>query len=137
MALRVNPSIVPEVFESARRQFGIAGGVLDVAVSEVLLDRPRILPVVGQFISGGVAEHVWVNLERDASLAPSPVDDFADCINGERSLALTDEHGPTSKSRLATSAHGSSQTPLFTTIQPSCPGWSRSTRRTAIAKRWP
>ena len=87
-----NGSITPEVFESIRCQFGIAGGVLDVAVSQVLLDRPGILPIVGQFVSGGVAQHMWVNLERDAGLAPSPVDDLAYCINGERSLALADKH---------------------------------------------
>ncbi len=87
-----NGSITPEVFESIRCQLGIAGGVLDVAVSEVLLDRTRILPVVGQFVSCGVAQHVWVNLERDAGFAPSPVDDLAYCIDGERSLALADKH---------------------------------------------
>ena len=87
-----NGSITPEVFESIRCQLGIAGGVLDVAVSQVLLDRPRILPVVGQFVSCGVAQHMWVNLERDAGLAPSPVDDLAYCIDGERSLALADKY---------------------------------------------
>src|ERR1035441_1295554 len=61
-----NGSITPEVFESIRCHLGLAGGVLDVAVSEVLLDRSRILPVVGQFVSGGVAQHMWVNLERDS-----------------------------------------------------------------------
>ena len=87
-----NGSITPEVFESIRRQLGIAGGVLDVAVSQVLLDRPRILPVVGQFVPGGMAKHMWVNLKRDASLAPSPIDDLAYRIDGERSLALADKH---------------------------------------------
>src|SRR5664279_5170315 len=87
-----NGSFTPEVFETIRCQLGIAGGVLEVAVSQVLLDCPRILPVVGQFVSGGVAQHMWVNLERDAGLAPSPFDDLTYCINGERSLALADKH---------------------------------------------
>lgn len=61
-------------------------------MSQVLLDRPRTPSVVGQFVSGGVAQHMWVNLECDAGLAPSPVDDLAYCIDGERSLAFTDKH---------------------------------------------
>src|ERR1035441_2396540 len=47
-------SISPEVLEPIRREFGIAGGVLDVAVAQVMLDRPCVLPVVGQLIAGGV-----------------------------------------------------------------------------------
>ncbi len=61
-------------------------------MSQVLLDRPCILPVVGQFVSGGVAQHVWVNLERDSGLAPRSVDDLAYCIDGERSFALAYKH---------------------------------------------
>jgi len=40
-------SISPEVLEPIWSEFGIAGGVLDVAVPQVMLDRPRVLPVVG------------------------------------------------------------------------------------------
>ncbi len=38
-----------------------------------MLDRPRILPVVGQLVARGVAQHVRVNLELDAGLTPGPV----------------------------------------------------------------
>ena len=46
---------MPEILERVSSQFGLAGGVLDVAVAEVMLDRPRILPVVGQLVAGGAS----------------------------------------------------------------------------------
>ena len=36
----------PEVFEPARRQLGIAHGVLDIPVPEVSLQRPRVVALV-------------------------------------------------------------------------------------------
>ncbi len=61
-------------------------------MSQVSLDRPRILPVIGQFVSCGVAQHMWMNLERDAGLAPCLDDDLAYCIDGEWSLAPAYKH---------------------------------------------
>lgn len=64
----------------------------DVPVPEVLLDRPRVLTVVRQFESGGVAQHVWMHGERHSDDAG---DDLADPGRGERPLALGCEHvGP-------------------------------------------
>jgi hypothetical protein len=40
--------IVPEFLESIATEVGIADGVLDVLVPEVVLDRPGVLTVVGQ-----------------------------------------------------------------------------------------
>ena len=56
--------IAPEILEPICRQFGVAGGMLNVAVSQIMLDRPRVLPVVGQLVAGGVAQHV--RMDRDS-----------------------------------------------------------------------
>jgi len=48
--------------------------VLDVAVAEVMLDRPRILSVVSQIVAGGVSH------------------DLAYCIGGKWCLALADKN---------------------------------------------
>mgnify|MGYP006967828330 CR=1 FL=1 len=53
-------------------------------MSQVVLDRARILPVVGQLVAGGVAQHVRVNRKFDAGFASGPPDDLAHCIGGER-----------------------------------------------------
>jgi hypothetical protein len=72
---------------------------------------------------------------RSDALLKIPAQDLkvALILNSDGTLALS----VPSKSRSATSVHGSSRTPLSTTIPPSCPGWSRSTRQAAIRKRCP
>ena len=39
--------IAPEILEPICRQFSVAGGMLNVAVPQIMLDGPRVLPVVG------------------------------------------------------------------------------------------
>jgi len=43
--------------------------VLNVVVAEVMLDRPRILSVVGQLVAGGVSQHMRVDRELEACMA--------------------------------------------------------------------
>jgi hypothetical protein len=35
--------IAPEILEPMCRQFGVAGSMLNVAVPQIMLDRPRVL----------------------------------------------------------------------------------------------
>jgi transposase len=46
--------------EPLRRQCGIACRVLDVAMPEIGLDRARVVAVVGELVTAGMAEHVGV-----------------------------------------------------------------------------
>lgn len=41
-------------------------------MAEIVLDRPRVLAVVGKLIAGGDARHMWVDRELDAGLPPGP-----------------------------------------------------------------
>jgi len=52
-----------------------------------MLDGPRVLPVVGQLVAGGVAQH-----KLDAGLASGSTDDLAHRIGAERRLALAHEY---------------------------------------------
>jgi hypothetical protein len=51
-------SVPPERLEPVGRQVRVAGRVCDVLVAEVVLNRSRVLPVVGQFVAGRVSQHV-------------------------------------------------------------------------------
>ncbi len=73
-------------------QFSISSGVLDVAMAQIMLDRPCVLSVVGEFVAGGVAQHVRVDRKLDAGPPSGPPDDLPHRIGGERRLALADEH---------------------------------------------
>jgi hypothetical protein len=58
----------------------------------IMLDSPRVLPVVGQLVAGGVAQHVRMDRELDAGLASGSTDDLAHRIGAERRLALAHEY---------------------------------------------
>ena len=57
----VNRQSPPKVLEPINGQFGIADGVLDVFMTEVVLQRTSIVAIVRQLVSAGVPEHVRVD----------------------------------------------------------------------------
>src|SRR5450755_290463 len=61
-------------------------------MSEVLLDSPRVLPVVGEFVAGRMTQHVRVDGKREARLPSGAGYDLAHRMRRQRSLALTHEH---------------------------------------------
>jgi hypothetical protein len=44
----------PKIFESLLAQFRVAGGVLDGAMAEPILNGPRVVALIGQCIAAGV-----------------------------------------------------------------------------------
>jgi len=48
----------PEILEPIRRHLRVAHRVLDVLVPEPSLQRPRVVPGIGQGVAAGVAQHV-------------------------------------------------------------------------------
>jgi hypothetical protein len=65
-------SILPEVPEPFTGKLGVPNGVLDVLVPEVLLQGPRVLAVIGEFETAGMAEHVGVHAEWHLRGLPEP-----------------------------------------------------------------
>ena len=60
-------------------------------MAEVVLDRPRVLAVVGQLIPARVAQHVAVNEEREAGSLTSTSDHALIPSHRERGQALGNE----------------------------------------------
>lgn len=56
-------SVPPEALEAVRRELGVAHGVLDVLVPEVVLHGARVVPVVRELVAAGMAEHVRMHLQ--------------------------------------------------------------------------
>jgi hypothetical protein len=48
----------PEVLEPIQRQLGVAHRVLNVAVAQIGLERPRVVPAVGEGEPSGVPQHM-------------------------------------------------------------------------------
>jgi hypothetical protein len=63
----------PKVLEPCRRQFGVANRMLNVAVSEVSLQRPRVVTSVRERVAAGVLEHMRVSFEAKPRLNARPV----------------------------------------------------------------
>ena len=62
--------MLPEVLEPLGRKLRVSNGVLDVLVPEVVLQGARVLAIVGEFETDGMAEHVRVQAKRH--LRPNP-----------------------------------------------------------------
>ena len=63
-------SSLPEVLEAVGGELGVAGGVLDVAMSEPFLDGAGVVLAVGEGEAAGMAQHVWVDGEGSSAATP-------------------------------------------------------------------
>jgi len=52
------PQSTPEVFKPPRRHFGVPDRMLDILMTQVRLQRSRVVPLVGQGVAAGVPQHV-------------------------------------------------------------------------------
>jgi hypothetical protein len=95
----------PYVLEAEGAQFGIAGRVLDGPVPKPILDQPRVMARVGHSIAAGMAEHVGVNLEGEATSFANALDEAVDGVSGERPAALRLEHEGTLRIPLQFAQH--------------------------------
>jgi len=84
--------VLPELFETACRQFGVTDRVLDVLVTQIQLDGARVLAGVRQVKARRVTQHVGV----DGELYPSGLggcrDDVVDRAPRHRATAERGEH---------------------------------------------
>lgn len=65
------PLIPPKILKPIRRQLGIPHRMLNVLMPQVMLNRPRILPIVRQLKPASMAKHVWVSRKIEASPRPA------------------------------------------------------------------
>jgi hypothetical protein len=72
------PSIFPECLEPIWSKLRVLDRVRDVAVPEVVLNRPRVMPVVGQLEPRRVAEHVRVDWEAELGDPAGSAHQFSD-----------------------------------------------------------
>lgn len=68
--------VAEETIKSLGRELRINRRVLNVFVPHIELQSTRVLPIVGQFISGGVAQHMRMNGEAKTGSLASPADDL-------------------------------------------------------------
>jgi hypothetical protein len=67
-------SVLPKPLKSIRRQGGVARGVLDVAVSQIGLQRAGIVAVVRELVATGVSKHMGMGFDAKIGRRRSPLD---------------------------------------------------------------
>jgi hypothetical protein len=91
-AVGVRPLAAPEVLEPLRAHLGVAHRVLNVLVTQIGLQRPRIVALVGESIAAGVPQHVGMGLEAKARLNARPLHQARKASRGEWRAAFGREH---------------------------------------------
>ena len=81
-----------EVTKAGWCQLSVFHRVLNIAVPQIALQRPRIMPRIGQGVAGCVAQHMRVGLETQFGGFTSPLDHAREASGGEGRAALAGEH---------------------------------------------
>jgi hypothetical protein len=81
-------ALSPEILEPIGRHLGVAGGMHDALMAEIMLKRPGIMPIVGELVPAGVPEHVRVNREWHLGSLTEPLDEPVEADGAHRSAAL-------------------------------------------------
>src|SRR5215472_11182715 len=81
-----------KLFEAVGRHFGVSDRVLDVLVPEVVLQRPRVVAIVGELEPTGMAQHVWVDRERHLGSLTDALDEAVETYGAHWSTALGNEY---------------------------------------------
>ena len=74
----------PEVLKPRRTQLGVSDGVLNVFVSKIRLERPRIVPTISQCKSTSMSQHVRMHSELKLGLLAQSGDHLRKSGLGER-----------------------------------------------------
>src|SRR3954453_10248490 len=84
--------LLPKVFKAFGGQLGVPRRMLDVAVAEPLLNGSRVMAIVGQLKSTGMAQHLRVDREGELGRRADARELLAEAGRGHRRQALGGEH---------------------------------------------
>src|SRR6516165_10379798 len=83
---------LPEELEPIRCQLGVSDCVLDVAMAEPSLQRPCVVPCIGQGEAAAVAQHVREDLEGHAGAPAEALEMITKGLGCHWTAALGLEH---------------------------------------------
>jgi hypothetical protein len=85
-------SVPPEALKPIGRQFGVSHGMLNVLVAEVVLKRARVMAVICELITAGVAQHVRMDWKCQCRHLASSCEHLSHCGRSHRPAALCGKH---------------------------------------------
>jgi hypothetical protein len=83
--------IPPKILEPVRGKLGVSHRVLDIAMTQEVLEGASIMTVVGQLVPTTMTEHVRVNGKSDSGILTGPCYDLSHRGGSHWSAALADE----------------------------------------------
>jgi len=90
--VRPTDIITAKVLEPIDGQLGIADGVLDVLMTEIMLERASIVAIVGELVAAGVPEHVRVDAEWHLRGLTEALDEPVEAYGAYGPAALRNEY---------------------------------------------
>src|SRR5262252_1405768 len=85
-------SVPPKVLEPVWRHIGVPDCVLNVLVPEVVLQGPRVVAIVGELESAGMAKHVRVDREWHLGGLADALDEAVETDGTDWPAALRNEY---------------------------------------------
>src|SRR5262245_63925788 len=82
----------PKLFEPVGRHIGVPDRMLDVLVPQVVLQRPRVVAIVGELEPTGMAKHVRVDRKWHLGSFPEALDESVETDGTDWPAALGNEH---------------------------------------------
>jgi hypothetical protein len=92
MAAKQTSVASPKILESIRCHVGVPNSVLNVLVPEIVLQGPRVVAIVGELKTTGMAQHVWVDREWHLGGLPESLDKPVETDGADWPAALGNEH---------------------------------------------
>ena len=84
-------SIFPEPVKPARCQLRVPDSVLNISVSQIMLDRPSILTIIRQFEAAAMAEHVRVHGKSYLGIPTGTGNQLSECGVGQWTATFSDK----------------------------------------------
>src|SRR5262245_59621230 len=91
-ACRRRQRSTPKVPEAIGRHFGVPDRVLDVLVPEIVLQGARVVAIVSELKTAGMAQHVWVDREWHLGSLADALDKTVETDGADWPAALGNEH---------------------------------------------
>ena len=85
-------SVPPKVLEAVGRHFGVPDRVLDVLMPEVVLQGPRVVAVVRELETTGMAKHVGMDREWHFGGLAEALDEPVETDGTDRPAPLGNEY---------------------------------------------
>src|SRR5260370_32787921 len=85
-------SVLPKISEPIRRKLGVPDGMLNLLVSEVMLQGAGIDALIRKLEPTSVAQHVGMNCKGDFRFLASPSNHPLNAIHGHRCPSFTQEN---------------------------------------------